>query len=1106
MSSPRELHRFRHAATARSIGLIMLLIASITGERAEARDFCVSSTTELRAAMFGVGQSLDSDTIRLRSGHYALGDLGLSYSPSFSSSVRIEGGYGPQCASRDRDPALTVIDGEGQSGFAANFCGDLSLDALTITGMTGDHAVSFNGISSNCWHRRSVTIDHSVFVGNGGNESVWFSGSIGELRLRNSLIVDNSPINAAMKLQTTGTPNVDIIHVTVANNSGVGLWLAASTYKPRISNSVFHGNSGGDLQFDAPFAQGPILRRVLYGSLTGSIHADSVGASSGDPLFVSAGNGDYHLGAGSTAINAGSPALLEAGWAEDLDGLPRWQGSSPDLGVYESSVENQTDISVTNTNDSGAGSLRQAIIDANALAGPVRIRFEIGASCGPRVINLASLLPPVTGKLEIDGFSQPGSQAGSEPLAFDANICIVLRTSEAMNAAALDYAIATDSVATSSLVVRGLAFVSFTDAIRLDGGDEHLIAGNRFDGRPPILDAFGANQTGIRIKGSAGSVRIGGLQPAMRNLISGTGQFGLFDESGHTGVVVQGNLVGLAPDGISALPNHIGMVIQGYSSQIRDNVISGNTTDGLFLFSGQASVFANLVGTDIHGNTLGNGMTGIHAYGAFSGHKIGGVYGRGNTIAHNGGPGVWIDWGLGHEILDNRVFGNNVSAGNWLDIELDLEGPLANDLDDADDGPNGLQNYPLITAITETASGNRYELSYSYNGRPLKPARISVAASSSCPGNGRGSQEVPVLTFMAGVNVDGDASGSITLPPGVPSASYLSLTATTDDGTSETSPCVQAPWFQKNTLLDALSSSVGSLDPIFDPRVITYTIELPYANDSIQFSVEANDPMAQIELAGESLGAAGTTMPIALAVGANNFQAVVTARDGVTQDIYYVSVIRDVNRAAWLDSLTASAGPLDPAFESHMETYGVDALYTTTETTITAVLRDPAAGLKIAGVNATSGVASAPIALAVGNNEILIEVSAADLSEVKTYRVYVNRADNSNTRLHDLTLSDGVLAPAFAAHIFNYTAAVDAQVSQLVVDAIAEESEAMVTVNGQSRPGDGMPFPAIPLALGDNVIEVLVTAANGIDQQTTTITVHRAAPSGTAIFDSGFED
>ena len=59
MSSPRELHRFRHAATARSIGLIMLLIASITGERAEARDFFVSSTTELRAAMFGVGQSLD---------------------------------------------------------------------------------------------------------------------------------------------------------------------------------------------------------------------------------------------------------------------------------------------------------------------------------------------------------------------------------------------------------------------------------------------------------------------------------------------------------------------------------------------------------------------------------------------------------------------------------------------------------------------------------------------------------------------------------------------------------------------------------------------------------------------------------------------------------------------------------------------------------------------------------------------------------------------------------------------------------------------------------------------------------------------------------------
>src|SRR5260370_22422906 len=63
-------------------------------------------------------------------------------------------------------------------------------------------------------------------------------------------------------------------------------------------------------------------------------------------------------------------------------------------------------FTVINTNDSGPGSLRQAILDANANAGPDTIRFSI--SSGPQAIAPLSPLPTITDPVTIDGTTQPG--------------------------------------------------------------------------------------------------------------------------------------------------------------------------------------------------------------------------------------------------------------------------------------------------------------------------------------------------------------------------------------------------------------------------------------------------------------------------------------------------------------------------------------------------------------------------------------------------------------------------------------------------------------------------------------------------------------------------
>src|SRR5437870_4922555 len=59
-----------------------------------------------------------------------------------------------------------------------------------------------------------------------------------------------------------------------------------------------------------------------------------------------------------------------------------------------------TTFTVTNTNDSGPGSLRQAVIDANAAAGPDDIVFAVTP---PATISLLSALPPITGALTLTG-------------------------------------------------------------------------------------------------------------------------------------------------------------------------------------------------------------------------------------------------------------------------------------------------------------------------------------------------------------------------------------------------------------------------------------------------------------------------------------------------------------------------------------------------------------------------------------------------------------------------------------------------------------------------------------------------------------------------------
>jgi len=114
---------------------------------------------------------------------------------------------------------------------------------------------------------------------------------------------------------------------------------------------------------------------------------------------------------------------------------------------------------VTNTNDSRAGSFRQAILDSNASGPADTIIFNIP---GPGIhrIDLASALPDITNPVVIDGTQQPGW--GSTPLI-------------EVNGAAVASPNAVMTVSAGSTKIRALSITQGPDAgIRLqtNGGNE----------------------------------------------------------------------------------------------------------------------------------------------------------------------------------------------------------------------------------------------------------------------------------------------------------------------------------------------------------------------------------------------------------------------------------------------------------------------------------------------------------------------------------------------------------------------------------------------------------------------------------------------------------
>ena len=324
-------------------------------------------------------------------------------------------------------------------------------------------------------------------------------------------------------------------------------------------------------------------------------------------------------------------------------------------------------FTVTNTNDSGAGSLRQAILDVNATAGPPHtIDFNIPGA-GVHTIAPTSALPALTVPVVIDGTTQAGFNGA--PL---------IELSGASAGASVNGL----TISGGSSTLRALVVNRFSGTgVRIDTAGGTTVAGCYIGTNATGASAAGNGLVGIGIIGAANNT-VGGLVQSDRNIISGNTVHGVYiGNAGATGNVVAGNYIGTDVAGTTAVPNlNTGVFIYASRNTIGGtapgarNVISGNS-EGVGLGYPEATgnfVQGNFIGTNPAGNAALPNLTGVSiALGATSNMIGGATAAARNVISGNTNLGIEI----------RAASNSNTIAGNYIGTDATGAAALPNALD-----------------------------------------------------------------------------------------------------------------------------------------------------------------------------------------------------------------------------------------------------------------------------------------------------------------------------------------------------------------------------------------------------------------------------------------
>jgi len=435
---------------------------------------------------------------------------------------------------------------------------------------------------------------------------------------------------------------------------------------------------------------------------------------SGNYTFNSlSGNKNYTVRVVGTSVNAGAGALGEQTF--ESDGASNYGGFGTAMGGQNpatadtttqatlTGAEHRVSVAVAtanvtgvdfgfsyelivNTNNSGQGSLRQFIHNANLIAGTNASVFNIPNSdanfntvvANAFTVQPTTALPVLTDNgTIIDGTTQETNtsdqRAGAPDIVLDGN------------------------------------------SLGLDDNGLHLQAGNctirKMDIRRFNNGAGSGSGTGIFMDGTAGGGDSNTIAENYLTLNSPTGgAVGAISISGaaDNNTIDNNTITANHSDGI-----HFNDSL-GTGNDITNNTITGNGDDGVKLggdditFNGNTVDSAGVITCSVeldgtaNSTIANNNITDSGTQGGVclvGGPSTGNTIGPDNTITNNGGPGIYI---VAAGSVDNQITQNIIYNNSGLGIDLNNDGISANDSFDGDSGPNDLLNFPVINSGSES--------------------------------------------------------------------------------------------------------------------------------------------------------------------------------------------------------------------------------------------------------------------------------------------------------------------------------------------------------------------------------------------------------------------
>jgi parallel beta-helix repeat protein len=458
-------------------------------------------------------------------------------------------------------------------------------------------------------------------------------------------------------------------------------------------------------------------------------------------------------------------------------------------------------LTVTNTSDSGCGSLRQAIMDANTSPGST-IQFHIGS--GAQVISPASALPAITGPVILDATTQPGPagvpliELNGTGAGAGATGLTITGGGSTVKGLFIDQFAGDGILVTSAGNTIGGTAAGAGNVISGNTGNGVYVRGSAASGNVFWGNLIGTTPSGLAALPNGRGVfldrapnnTIGGTTSAARNVISGTtgGVDVLIDNGGAAGNLVEGNYIGLAVDGTSAVPSTGGGIRIGNAANQNTiggtgtgagNVISGNPGDGVLVddwdadagvYTGVAgagnAILGHLIGLNAAGSAaLANARHGIEIINGAASNPVG----PGNTISGNALSGIYVN---------GPATSNNVIQGNFIGTNPAGTAALANGsqghptLDDQGIKVENAANDTIAGNVISGNSGNGILLAAGTTGVIIQGNDIGTNANSAANlGNGAdgirvdssSGNKIGGMTKGAGNVISGNGGNGITL-------------------------------------------------------------------------------------------------------------------------------------------------------------------------------------------------------------------------------------------------------------------------------------------------------------------------------------------------------